>query len=110
MLIQVIDANGVAQTIAALAPGTPIDRSGAIASATASQVLMPENVDGRSGWLLYNPGPATLVVNELGGDAHTDGGWSLAPGQSFPPPNCAVVQGAVSIAGPIGALFQAREW
>jgi hypothetical protein len=115
MILQVVDANGVLQTVCAQAPETPSDKSGTITVNNATQVLMDPAAPGvtRSGWIVQNNGASgdLMFINDLGSDADTSPtSVQLAHGQFWPPPGYPVPQGQISIAGTAGDSFMAREW
>lgn len=115
MLVKIIDGAGLLQEgLYWASVGVPTDHSGAIVDGALAQELMPANAD-RSGWLVMCIGPGAIYVNEVGEEATDvvssgDGSVVLAPGQSFPPCGYPIVQGAISIFGPTGTTFVAREW
>lgn len=109
MQLNVIDGNGSPQVVCVQSVGLPIDRSGTITAANASQQLLAVN-GLRSGWLLQNQSDAPILVNDLGGNPLTTA-IIVWPGQSFPPPNYPVTTGIVNIAcTEQGAAFAAREY
>lgn len=115
MLVKIIDGEGALQEgLYWASVGVPTDHSGSIADGALAQVLMPANAD-RAGWLVACVGPGALYVNEVGAAASEavadgDGSIVLTPGQSFPPCGYPIIQGAISVIGPTGTAFVAREW
>lgn len=111
MLIEILDANRIPVVICAQAQGSPVDRSGTIATPGTSQALMPGNVT-RSGWFVQNTGQNTTIrVNDLGGDAAAANAVILLYGESFPPPGYPVTTAAINITGDVGGgTYSAREW
>lgn len=116
MRIFVVDGQGALQEVIWQSAATPVDRSGVILDELLPQVLMPANAD-RSGWLVQcvDPLGGALYVNDVGEDASSDvadgsGSVTLGSGQMFPPPGYPVTVGPISVVGPTGATFVAREW
>jgi hypothetical protein len=109
MLMKIIDALGVQQTIIAPSQESSLDHSGSIAATGVSQLLLAANVF-RSGWFIQNKGANPMYLNDLGVASVGAGSFVVAPGNSFPPPNYPMVTGAINILGSIGDTFVVREW
>lgn len=113
MLLQVIDGQGILQTVIATGQETVVDHSGSLDS-SAAQELLAEN-ESRSGWFIQNRGTNPMYLNELGEDASAtvaadSGSIKLAAGESFPPAGYPVTTAAISIIGTVDDDFICREW
>jgi hypothetical protein len=109
MQLQVRDAQGSVQLVAAQSIQIPTDRSGSIATSAVSQQVMAANLL-RSGWYIQNTSLDNITVNDIGGDATQANSFILGPGTFFPPPRYPVTTSTVNVAGQIGDTFVAREW
>lgn len=116
MQIQVVDANNIIQNVIWQAPGTPTDRSGTYSG--ASQIVLdaidPASGVVRGGYLFQNRSVSSTIVqiNDIGGAADNVSPTCIdvPPGGTFPPPGYPVTQGEVTVIGPAGESFAAREW
>ncbi len=109
MLLQILDANGVSQTIVANAQEAVVDGSGTIAATGVAQWAILAN-PGRSGFIFQNNGENQMILNELGPAAVGSGSFVVKPGDFFPPPGYPVTSNAWSVLGTTGDAFTAREW
>lgn len=111
MLLKVIDALGMAQTIIVHGQEAVVDHSGTLTVTGDSELLMDANAT-RSGWQMQNISGAVMWVNESGGSAvpATEGSWQVPVGGVFPPAGFPVTTGQIHISGTIGSQYTAREW
>lgn len=109
MLLKVLDALGVQQTVITKGQEAVTDQSGNIAATGVAQEAIAANAL-RSGLIIQNISTTVMYVNDLGDAAVAAGSYQLAAGATFPPEGWPVTTGAVSILGTVGALYTAREW
>ena len=113
MLINVLDAAGVAQKLVVHGQEAAVDRSGIITATGAAQSALAANVL-RSGYMIHNRGVAVMYVNDLGAAAvavsANAGSFMIQPGATFPPPGYPLTTGEVSIMGTINDGYMIREW
>lgn len=113
MLINVLDASGVAQKLIAHGQEAPLDYSGIISATGVAQTALAANVL-RSGYQIQNRGAAVMYVNDLAAAtaavAGNNGSFAIQPGAFFPPAGYPISTGAVSIMGTINDGFTVREW
>lgn len=110
MLINVLDAQGVAQKMVVQGQEAIVDHSGSIAATGTSQTAIAAN-SLRSGCIIQNVGANPMFINELGvAAASTGGSFTLAPGATFPPAGMGLSAAAINITGTVGDKFTAREW
>lgn len=113
MLINVLDAAGIAQKLIVHGQEAPLDHSGVIAATAVAQTALAAN-SLRSGYVIQNRGAAAMYVNDLGAATvavgANAGSFAIQPGAFFPPVGYPVTTGAISIIGTINDGFAVREW
>lgn len=113
MLLKILDALGVSQTIVAKGQEAALDHSGIIAATGVSQQVLAANVL-RSGYLIQNRGANPMRVNELGVAVSAvsagNGSFEIPVSGFFPPEGFPLSTGVVNIIGTINDGFVVREW
>lgn len=109
MIITILDAAGVQQSVIAKGQESVVDKSGTITATGVSQLLMAANAN-RSGFLVQNLGSNPMHINAFGVAADDQTSFTIAPGAFFPPENYPITTGAITILGTIGDKFAAKEW
>ncbi len=110
MLLKVIDALGIPQTVIAKGQESPVDHSGTITATGSSQLAMDANAF-RSGFLFQNVGVNPMWLNDTGADAEVgEGNYQVQAGQIISSENFPVVTTAWNIRGTMNDGYTLREW
>lgn len=110
MLLKVLDALGVSQTVIAKGQESPVDHSGVITTTGQSQLAMDANAF-RSGFLFQNVGSSPLWVNDSGNPADiTFGNYKVDAGQIISSENFPVTTSAWNVRGTATDGYTLREW
>lgn len=109
MLINVLDATGISQSLIVAGQEAVVDKSGSIVATGVAQIALDANAN-RTGFIIQNISNHTIYLNDKGAATNTTGSFQLAQGQVFPPFGYPVTTGAISVMGTMGDTFTAREW
>lgn len=110
MLLKVLDALGVQQTVIAKGQESPVDHSDVILTTGASQLAMDANAF-RSGFIFQNVGSSPIWVNDSGADADVIfGNYKVGAGEIISSENFPVTTSAWNVRGTAADGYTLREW